>query len=171
LFNWKHQLVIHPGTISNKKKESIKYLVSYDRECIQKVQFLEFVRIFRLSCVIVPIFFPENFSKTITNKTKKELCISTVPILSYGLKFIQKSHRKKHFQFFPNFAIFRATFPILLSLETLFGLLRTFKKKLPNRSSRSQKKQHFIFIYIEDRRLDLPNNFFTFTLLQKLLKF
>jgi hypothetical protein len=45
-------------------------------------------------------FFPENFSKTITNKTKK-LRIS-----------ITKTHRKKNFHFFPNFPIFRATSPI-----------------------------------------------------------
>jgi hypothetical protein len=32
-------------------------IVSYDRECIQKLYFLQFGRILRLSFVIVPIFF------------------------------------------------------------------------------------------------------------------
>jgi hypothetical protein len=40
---------------------------------------------------------------------------------SYGLEFIQKLHRKKHFQFLPNFPIFRATFSIFLSPKILFG--------------------------------------------------
>jgi hypothetical protein len=56
-----------------KKKELIKYVVpviSYDRECIQKLSFLQFAGIFRISFVIVPIYFPENFFTTITNKTK-----------------------------------------------------------------------------------------------------
>jgi hypothetical protein len=46
---------------------------------------------------------------------KKELCISIT---------------KKHFQFFPNFPIFRATFPVFLYIKTSYGLLRTLKKKL-----------------------------------------
>jgi hypothetical protein len=31
-------------------------------------------------------------------------------------------------QFFPNFPIFRATFPVFLDIKTSFGLLRTLKK-------------------------------------------
>jgi hypothetical protein len=51
---------------------------------------------------------------------------------------IEDDYRKKHFQFFRNFPIFRQLFQFF-SIETLFELLRTFKKKnLPNRSSRSQ---------------------------------
>jgi hypothetical protein len=56
-------------------------------------------------------FFPEKFFRTITNKKK---CISIT---------------KKHFQFFPNFRIFRATFPVFLYIKTSYGLLRTLKKK------------------------------------------
>jgi hypothetical protein len=48
-------------------------------------------KIFRLSFVIAPNFFSENLAKTLTNKTKKELRIAIVRILSYGLEFIQKS--------------------------------------------------------------------------------
>jgi hypothetical protein len=53
--------------------------------------FLNLSEILRLSFEIVPNFFSENLSKTLTNKTKKELRIAIVRILSYGLEFIQKS--------------------------------------------------------------------------------
>jgi hypothetical protein len=52
---------------------------------------LKFVQIFQFSFEIVPIFFFKNLSKTLTNKTKKELRIAIVRILIYGLEFIQKS--------------------------------------------------------------------------------
>jgi hypothetical protein len=48
----------------------------------------KFVRIFRLSFVIVPIFFFENLNE---QSKKKELRIGIVQILSYVLEFIQKS--------------------------------------------------------------------------------
>jgi hypothetical protein len=42
-------------------------------------------------CNCPPNFFSENLSKTLTNKTKKELRLAIVRILSYGLEFIQNS--------------------------------------------------------------------------------
>jgi hypothetical protein len=68
---------------------------------------LKFVRIFRLSFVIVPIFFSENLSKTLTNKTKKELGIAIVRLMTHELG--SWVHTKKHFQFSTNY--FNLVFP------------------------------------------------------------
>jgi hypothetical protein len=76
---------------------------------------------------------------TITNKTKKKLRIS-----------ITKTHRKKHFKFFPNFPIFRATFSTFLFHENLIWTITNIKKKSISQIGPAVLKltneQHFIFI-------------------------
>jgi hypothetical protein len=82
------------------------------------------------------ISFPEIFSKTITNKKKLRL--------SYT-----KTHRKKHFQFFPNFPIFRATFPFFFHknlIRTITNILELGKSVQPFSSDALSNEQHFIFI-------------------------
>lgn len=83
------------------------------------------------------------------NSSKPTLMVASV---------IRKSHGNKHLQFFTNYPIFGATFPFYLSVKTLFGLLRTFKKREKknesNRSSRSRvmrlpaNSNSFLFIKI-----------------------
>jgi hypothetical protein len=84
-------------------------IVSYDRECIEKLSFLQFARIFRLSFVIVPIFFPENFFTAITNKTKK---------------IIMYIHHKKALSVFPEFSNFSLH-------KNLIRIITNIKKNLP----------------------------------------
>jgi hypothetical protein len=99
----------HPGSISNKKQknESIKYvvlIVGYDQDCIQKLLFLKFVRIFRLSFVIVcNFFFPKTFPRQYQTKQKKRIT---------------------HIQFFPNcfnlvFLDFSPILPDFFSVEKI----------------------------------------------------
>jgi hypothetical protein len=102
--NWKHSLFSSREHIEQKKKNRSN-ISSYDRECIQSYNFCSLSEFSEFLCNCPDFFFPK-ISKTITNKTKKELRISIVPILSYGLEFIQKSHRKKALSVFPEFSNF-----------------------------------------------------------------
>jgi hypothetical protein len=91
-------------------------------------------------------FFSENLSKTQTNKTKKELRIAIVRILSYSWV-----HTKKHFQFSPNY--FNLVFPDFSPIVQIFfsidniqlsyfhpGANRTKKKKWINQICRSYRQ-------------------------------
>jgi hypothetical protein len=98
---------------------------------------LKFVRIFRLSFVIVPNFFSENLSKTLTNKTKKELRIAIVRILSYGLEFIQKSTFS-----FPRIILSNLVFSDFSpNLPDFFFLLKTFNSVISSPGHIKQKKE------------------------------
>jgi hypothetical protein len=96
---------------------------------------LKFVRIFRLCFVIVPIFFSENLSKTLTNKTKKELAIAIVRILSYGLSSYKKalSVSPNYFNLvFPDFSPNLQDFFSIENIQLSYfhpGAYRTKKKK------------------------------------------
>jgi hypothetical protein len=79
-----------PGEFEQKKKriyQIMSFLSSVMIESALKIIIFAVCPNFPIFlCNCPELFFPENFSKTKTNKTKKELRISIVRILSYGLE-------------------------------------------------------------------------------------
>lgn len=101
---WFHTMI--PNTaLRTKQTDSSKYvipLMSYNRETIYSI--FPIFRKTRFS-LVEWVFYQDQ-----SNITKMKITW----IGCFGIEFKQNFNRKKHFQFYPNFPIFRITFQLLL---------------------------------------------------------